>query len=278
MHKNKKARLVLSVILSLLTAIAVFTIVFAIELVRGWMSCELLQQTISSSGYSYEIIREAEDEISAVLTEHELPETVLADVWDEETLYRNFYQYASEILSTGTSTATDAAEFEAELTEAIDAYFADNGLADTDAVADDVKQTVGDAADIYQRYLCPSFLGRFYSLSQNVNRIFRNTAIVSALVLLLCIVCLCRMYHYKHHALQYMTGGVLAATIWNIVAVAALGRTNWLDSAGIGPVCYQNLIEKFLKKSAQTDWMVIAVECLALIILGLAIKMLRRKD
>lgn len=278
MHEKKKVRQVVSIILSFFIAAAIFTGVAAIELQKSWMNRELLQQTGSSNGYSYQMIREAEEGIVKVLEKSALPSSVLERIWDEEALYRTFYQYSEEVLVEGKNRETDTENFRSELDKSIREFLLENKVTVTEVLEQEIAHTVGDAADVYERLMYPSFLNRFYQLAHSVERLCKVVMGLSIFLLVVCFAGLYRMYHYKHHALEYVASGFFAAILLNIPAIVIMGNIKWVELAGIGPECYRNLIREFLKRGVQTDCMMLAVEILLFLLLCAWIRERRKKD
>lgn len=277
MREKRKLRLAVSVVLSLVLAIAVFCGVFVLELSRGVLNRERLQQTISSKSYPYQMIEQMEADILKILEKNAIPASVLQEIWDEEELYRVFYQYSDEVLQNGTVPETDRYGLEEKLTQAIDSYLEDKGVVNTDVIDVQVKQTISDVSRTYNNYMYPSFLEKFSVFAIEFEQYTGIIVFVCFVVVVLCFVALWSMYKYKHHALEYAASGFLSAVFWNIPAVLWMGNGDWIAPSGIGPDYYRTLVEAFLQQGLWTGLMILAIELLIFLLLCALVREHKRK-
>lgn len=274
MHEKRKLRLVLSVCLSFVIAIAVFILVFALQVERGWINPGVLNQIMSSNSYQYEIIDEMKEKMLQVLDSHAVDDDVLEQIWDEDKLYRAFYLYSDTILSDDKTIDSDSSDFEGMFRESLQAYLEKSGVMDFD---NNYEGIVAEITNVYEHYMQPSFLIRFYQLHEKYEVKLRAAAILGALTALVGCIVLWNMYHYRHHALQYVAGGFFAAIIWNVVTTILMGRIQWISEAGVKPDCYQKLIGNFIQRETFRGYMVLALEVVLFLLLCTWMNRLRKK-
>lgn len=275
-HKNKIVRTTVSVLLSFLIAAALFAGVFAVELQAGWLNCSKLHQELSSNAYPYQMIDQMEEEIKELLETHAIGEAVVDNIWNEDELYRIFYGYSENVLLKGKTENNDTYRFAEKLKGSLEDMLTEQGAGGLDAVASEIDLTVADAAAIYQNYMYPGFLERFYRLADSTHPALYLMIVVSLIVFAASVAVLWKLYHYKHHAAEYIAAGFLTGTVWNFLAVLFVGNGGWIASAGIGPEFYRNLIEGFLKSSLQIGIMVTGIELLLFLVLWTRIRISRK--
>lgn len=277
MHKNQKIRMICSILLTFLLALSVFAGVFAVEVRRGWLNEERLLRTISSSGYTYQMVQQGGEELEELLDAKAVRKTVWSAVWDEEKCYRSSFGWAKDILQKGTSEKNDSGEFQEKLQEEIRKDLEENQVVITDAMSLDIEQTVKDAGNIYERCLYPSFLEKLHQFSKTAEKKIFAVMAISGAIAAVCVLSLWRSYHYKHHAMQYMAAGIFTAILWNVLALSYIGRGTWLKKSGIGPEPYLSLVKEFLKKGNLTGAVITGLEVLVCLFLCMGIRSKRKK-
>lgn len=254
-------------ILSFLTAAAVFAGVFAAELAFVWLNCEKLHHEISMNSYPYRMAEQMKADIGELLDKHAVRREALADIWDEQELYRIFYTYSENVLLKGKTEQNDTYGFEEKIKQSIEETLKVQEAENLEAVSEEIDLTAAEAAVIYQNCMYPGFLERFYQLSEGAKPILYAVMAISLFVMTAAAFVLWKLSQSKRHAMEYIAGGFLAGSIWNLPAVLLMGNGRWVTVSGIGPEFYRNFVEAFLNRGLQAGLMVTGIEIFVFLIM-----------
>lgn len=247
MHGEKRFRKGLSLILSFFLAVFVFLLFLSVEMGTGYFSEREFQKAVRSSGYGANMEEALSEKLKILFLEHELPETLVDDLIEEMDIYVLFHNYAERNSSgdSGIELTKIQEEFQTEFQTILNIYLEEQKVYKTDSVENSVELLAKQAGTICQRYLYPGFVSKYYDMTQNMQKQLVKLAGIAVGGLVICVVALVGMYHYKHRALRYMVYSIIAATSFNIAGLLYLRCTDVLKITGVEPEYYQQFVEQY---------------------------------
>lgn len=276
-HKGSHGRRALSVVLAFLMGLAIFCGIFSIEMRFGWLSCQGLYQTMVGGGYAYKHIQQTKEALGTLLEEAGLSEDLLGEAYSEDKLYGAYIKNVEAILLKGADPKKETSELGAQLVEAAMADLQAQGVTVTPDLQEQIEQTGMNAQQIYESAVSASFVEKFRQMSEAFNGISLAVLAASLVIVAAGVLVLLKLYHSKHHAVQYVTASLLFALLCNIAAVAVVGRDSWIRESGIGPEAYRAMLEQFNLRSLEFAGLVTLAGLVVLFGLCILIQRLKKK-
>ena len=92
MHKERKFRTASSLAVAIALSVAVFLLFFSIELLAGYLSPRLFQESLRLSDYGTGMEQEMLQKQKELFSSYGLPESLTEEIWDENAAYLAFYK------------------------------------------------------------------------------------------------------------------------------------------------------------------------------------------
>lgn len=282
MHKNKKARMALSLLLSFFLAVAIFLTVSAIVLKTGFLPGNSWRNYLTGSGYGGQISQEAGQKIAELLETYGLPKEVAGELIWPKTLYVDYSRWLKDCWEGESEDFCRQEEyrrrdeFEEQLKSRITAYLTEYQVNITKPMEEEIQAAAEEAGRIFQRYLAPGWLLQMQDLQEKYQGIFTAAIIAGIMTAALCGLLLWKLHRYKHRALRFVIFAMEAAALWSGLSLMVLKQKDWIAQSGIAPAAYQNLIGKLTDIGVRNGLFALAAELWILMALAVWMKGLKR--
>lgn len=277
-HRREKVlKRLLNLFIAFVVGLALSGCVFVLELHYGWQSSRLLYQTVVGSGYAYRNVQQYKESLVDLLEEQALPEEIVDDIFNEESMYRQYSRDIERVLLKGEDVQRTGEEFGESFAAAIERNLTGQGMSINEELQDQIDQIGHRAALNYENLMSVSYMVRFRELAEESFPMIRLGGLIALAVMLIGACVLWKLHHYKFHALQYYSSAVLFASVCNVLSILVLGRTGWIRNVGIGPESYRGMLEEFYKKGVEFCSLITLVELAVLMALMILAKRLKRK-
>ncbi|NBI86386.1 hypothetical protein D3Z47_09280 [Lachnospiraceae bacterium] len=271
LRKNRKIRTAASLAVTVVMSVAIFLLFLSIELLMGYLSDHLFRDSLQNSGYAAEMEKDMLEKQKQLFAAYGLPESLTEKIWGENKAYLAFSQY----VDTG-AFKEDGVDFGQQ--EILESYLKEQEVHETEGTQGVLKNVVDESKAICRRYVYPSFVNGYRQLVQGRKPIFMGMAAVSAMIAALGAVFLLGCYHYKHHALYYITGSCFTAFVWNLAATVLLSIGGGVATPGVGPAYFSEFLEIFKYKGCSPWYIVSIVAAAATVLLLLASIRMKNKS
>lgn len=270
MHKERKFRTASSLAVAIALSVAVFLLFFSIELLAGYLSPRLFQESLRLSDYGTGMEQEMLQKQKELFSSYGLPESLTEEIWDENAAYLAFYKYVDG------SEMQDGEQFGQR--EVIEKYLKEQDVYETESVKEASDILASESAAICSRYIYPSFVTEYQSFIQERKPLFFGIAVASAVFAVLFILILFRWHHSRRHALRYVAGGFFTAAVWNIACVLAVRFGGWFSISGVASADYEKFLDTLSSRSLYPFYLISAVAAVLTVFLWIAVLRMRKHE
>lgn len=236
MHKNREIRTAASLIVSMILSAALFLLFFSIEIKMGYLSPKVFRDSLRISNYGSEMEQEMLLKQRELFASYGLPESLTEEIWEENEAYLAFSKYVDS--EKGKSEGSIFGQ-----QEVLEDYLKGQNVYETESVRETIKTVAAESSVICSRYVYSSFISDYRQFVQERNPALTGMMIVSVAVGIICIVLLFGWYHYRHHALRYVTGSFFTAWVWNLAGTTVIRHSGGFPVSGVEPLFYKKFLE-----------------------------------
>ncbi len=259
MLKNRKIRTAASLIVTMILSVALFLLFFSMEIRMGYLSPRVFRDSLRISNYGAEMEQEMFSKQRELFASCGLPESLIEEIWEENEAYLAFYKYVDSEKG-----KNDGSIFGQQ--EVLEDYMKGQNVYETESVQEAIKAVAAESAAICSRYVYPSFVSGYYQFVQERNDMLTGMMIGSAAAVIICITLLFGWYHYRHHALRYITGSFFTALVWNLAGTAAVRYGGVFSMSGVESPFYKKFL-KIFQSRGMYSWYVVDGMAAGIIIL-----------
>lgn len=268
LRKNRKIRTAASLAVTVVMSVAIFLLVLSIELLMGYLSDHLFRDSLQNSGYAADMEKDMLEKQKQLFAAYGLPESLTEKIWGENKAYLAFSQYVDN-----GDYREDAVDFGQQ--EILESYLKEQEVYETEGTRGVLKNVVDESKAICRRYVYPSFVKGYRQFVQERKPVFLGAAAVSAMIVALGAVFLLGCYHYKHHALYYITGSCFTAFVWNLAAILLLSIGGGGAALDVEPAYFSEFLETFKYKGC-SPWYIVSIVAAAMTFLLLLVSIRMR--
>lgn len=268
LRKNRKIRTAASLAVTVVMSVAIFLLFLSIELLMGYMSDHLFRESLQNSGYAAEMEKDMLEKQKQLFAAYGLPASLMEKIWGENKAYLAFSQYVDN-----GDYREDAVDFGQQ--EILESYLKEQEVYETEGTRGVLKNVVDESKAICRRYVYPSFVKGYRQFVQERKPVFLGAAAVSAMIVALGAVFLLGCYHYKHHALYYITGSCFTAFVWNLAAILLLSIRGGGAALDVEPAYFSEFLETFKYKGC-SPWYIVSIVAAAMTFLLLLVSIRMR--
>lgn len=277
MHKNKKIRKGISLLLSFFLAVCFFVVFTGIVLKSAYLPGNAWRSYLLKSSYGSEMAEAAQKKLKQLLEERGLPVEVADDLLTEEALYAEYGYCMDDIWQERQQEPGRWEIFEEQLTNRIMDYLKEQQAVITPQLEQEVNNLVKEAGGIYDSYLNPGWLAAMITFEKEIGGTLTLAIGAAAVIGIICVVVLWQLYHYKHRAVRCVCYGMTAAFLWDGILLFFLNRTDWLAQSGIVSDAYRRMIQGICRNGTGTGLLIWGVQLLLLVLLGMWMKHLKHR-
>ena len=268
LRKNRKIRTAASLAVTVVMSVAIFLLFLSIELLMGYLSDHLFRDRLQNSGYAADMEKDMLEKQKQLFAAYGLPESLTEKIWGENKAYLAFSQYVDN-----GDYREDAVDFGQQ--EILESYLKEQEVYETEGTRGVLKNVVDESKAICRRYVYPSFVKGYRQFVQERKPVFLGAAAVSAMIVALGAVFLLGCYHYKHHALYYITGSCFTAFVWNLAAILLLSIGGGGAALDVEPAYFSEFLETFKYKGC-SPWYIVSIVAAAMTFLLLLVSIRMR--
>ena len=217
-HKRRRVlRKIFGAVLVAVLAANIFVTAVGAGVQLGLFQSSRITDMLSSSGYYHESFDDLQDEIRGIMEESGCPK----DACDSVVTYDR-YLFATrnhvQLTLKGQKPSAEYTDISAEVRDALDGVL---------YLTDESKDEIGEAVLTIYRQSVKNIIGEtLYGIKRIFWNVFRINLAIAAAEIVLCILALLFMDHYKHRAMKKIAAALLGASllICGVAAVILIGK------------------------------------------------------
>ena len=262
MHEHKKLRTVLSLLLSFFLSLCILGAMLALEYRVGITGKRSVREAMTESNYISNARNKITAQLGELLKKMNLPEELAEQMIEEDEIYLTVTNYVDAVFN-GKTVTLDTTGFQESFNQVINQYLLKHNIRVSSQLDQSIKVATKSAESTYRQYLEPDFVKTIYQFSENLGHRLMVLGILCLIGAAIIIAVLLLMYHYKHHAVQFLLYSMIAAIGMNVFAAFGLRRILSLEKLGVGPEYYLEFLNQYLKGGEN---LAIAVSVMAIVV------------
>ena len=274
MNGKRNARKIVSLTMSFLLTVLVTVMMIAVGFRLGICNKDIFVQNMIDNTYYETLYEGMNTNLKLLLWENSLPITLEEGVFQKSQVYIDGKNYVNSALS-GKETAIKTKKIEKQLRQNIETYLEENqAVSLTDS---EIEKILERTSLEYQQKTAAPLADRFYQFESRYTMVTNVVLAVSAVLCLVILFFLLKMYHRKYRAIRYMVYAMTTATIVNTLYTWYLTQSLTISNIVLGNSEYIKMADKFLAEGMKQGYYVSLAGAVATVALLLMIQTMKKK-
>lgn len=275
MKEKRNARKITSLILSFLLAVLVSVVMITAGFRLGICNKDIFVQNMIDNTYYETLYEEMENNLKLLLWEASLPITLAEDVFQESQIYIDGKNYVNAALN-GKEPKIKTAKIEKKIRQNIETYLEEKGQ-NTEERASEIEKIIEIVTSDYKQKAASPLADYFYQFRSRYIVVANVVLITGAILCLVIILLLLKMYHRKYRAFRYMVYAMTTAAIVNTVYTYHLTMALTIGNVVSHNSNYYQMAENYLKEAGSQGYYVSLAGGVATAAVMLLIQVMKKK-